>query len=82
MLQIKEMDQELERYHKNSGTLEMQIRDLRLKNDALMKEMATQKKRAVKAEGESRRMRTDLHDAMQLIQVMISIHRVTWEGTK
>lgn len=58
----------MERYHKNSSTLEMQIRDLRLKNDAHQKEIALQKKRAVKAEGESRRMRTDLHDTMQLIQ--------------
>jgi hypothetical protein len=58
----------LERYHKNSSTLEITIRDLRLKNDALTKEITVQKKRAVKAEGESRRIRTDLHDAMQLIQ--------------
>lgn len=46
----------------------MQIRDLKLKNDALTKEMNEQKKRAIKAEGECRRMRTDLHDIMDFIQ--------------
>ncbi|PRP75547.1 WD repeat-containing protein 65 [Planoprotostelium fungivorum] len=66
--QIKEMDAELERYHKNSGSLDLTIRDLRLKNEAILKETAAQKKRAVAAESECKRIRSDLHDTMSLIQ--------------
>ena len=46
----------------------MSIRDLRLKNEAIIKELNHQKKRAVKSETEIRKIRADLHDAMQLSQ--------------
>jgi len=57
----------LERYNKNTGALELSIRDLKLKNDSLSKEIAQQKKKRLKAETDVRRMRTDLHEAMQFI---------------
>ena len=58
----------MERYHKNSSSLELTIRDLKLRNEGITKELNQQKKRAGKSEAECRHIRADLHDAMQLIQ--------------
>jgi uncharacterized protein (DUF3084 family) len=42
--QIKEMDHELERYHKNNALLDLTISDLKLKLDGIQKETLVQRK--------------------------------------
>ena len=48
--QIKEMDQELERYHKNNSALELTISDLRLKLEGMQREILTQRTKLSEAD--------------------------------
>eukprot|EP00002_Diphylleia_rotans_P000168 TRINITY_DN1008_c0_g1_i6.p1 TRINITY_DN1008_c0_g1~~TRINITY_DN1008_c0_g1_i6.p1 ORF type:complete len:244 (-),score=74.30 TRINITY_DN1008_c0_g1_i6:414-1145(-) len=66
--QIKEMDQELERYHKNNGNLDLRINDLNLKVEGLNKEILDLRQKIHDYEGVLKRFRTDLHDTVQHIQ--------------
>merc|ERR1711974_218817 len=66
--QIKEMDLELERYHKNNANLELRISDPNLKLDGLNRELVSQRKKLNDADNMMKRFRTDLHEAIQHIQ--------------
>eukprot|EP01116_Phalansterium_solitarium_P025006 TRINITY_DN9363_c0_g2_i2.p1 TRINITY_DN9363_c0_g2~~TRINITY_DN9363_c0_g2_i2.p1 ORF type:complete len:870 (+),score=418.23 TRINITY_DN9363_c0_g2_i2:862-3471(+) len=65
--QIKQMDHELERYHKSTGMLEMTVKELRNKNETYQREIADTKRRAINAENHVKRIRTDLHELMQIL---------------
>lgn len=58
----------LERYHKTTGVLELNVKELNAKNQSIVRELDNERKRAVKAENESRRIRSDLHECMDFIQ--------------
>jgi chromosome segregation ATPase len=66
--QIREMDQELERYHKNNANLELTIGDLKLKIDGLQRDANIQRQKLHDGESALKRLKTDLHEAVQHIQ--------------
>ena len=66
--QIQQMDQELERYHKNNANLNLTISELKLKKTGLQQEVSSQRKLNADAEAMIRRFHHDLHDTVQYIQ--------------
>merc|ERR1712097_28298 len=58
--QIKEMDQELEQYHKSNAALDLMIGELRLKLDGMSKELSQQKSLIKAGESYTRKFRRDL----------------------
>ena len=66
--QIKEMDQELERYHKNNSALELTISDLRLKLEGMQREILTQRSKLSDADAKVSGFRTELHECIQHVQ--------------
>jgi len=66
--QIKDMDQELERYHKNNSSLELTISDLRLKLEGMQREILLQRTKLGDADAKLRGLKTELHETVQHIQ--------------
>ena len=66
--QIKDMDQELERYHKNNSSLELTISDLKLKLDGMQREILGQRSTLGDAKNQLRTMHTEIHECVQFIQ--------------
>ena len=66
--QIKDMDQELERYHKNNSALDLTVSDLRLKLDGMQREILSQRTRLGDADIKIRGLKTELHETVQHIQ--------------
>jgi chromosome segregation ATPase len=66
--QIKEMDSELEHYHKSNSALDLQISDLKLRLKAAEKEVNHEKARVRTAGAIVRRFRVDLNECVQYIQ--------------
>ena len=66
--QIKEMDHELERYHKNNANLDLNISDLKLKLEGLQQEVLIQRKRSADANAIIRCFNHDLYETGQHIQ--------------
>eukprot|EP00959_Pyramimonas_sp_CCMP1952_P111179 2325754-Pyramimonas_sp.AAC.1 len=67
--QIKEMDHELERYHKNNASLDLTISDLKLKLDGIQKESLLQRKANQDLQSVIRQFHHNLHETAQHIQV-------------
>ncbi|TPX33526.1 hypothetical protein SmJEL517_g03626 [Synchytrium microbalum] len=61
--QMKEMDAELEQYHRSNAALELQIADLRLKARAAQKEVEKERERAILGGAIVSRFGADLADA-------------------
>ena len=57
----KEMDQELEQYHKSNAALDLMIGELRLKMEGMQVELDEQKKKLKEAEDIIAVFSTDLH---------------------
>ncbi len=68
--QIKEMDEELESYHKSNAQLDTLIGQLRGKLDGMQRDIM--KKRQLHTDTISRitKFKNDLHDCVQFIQVI------------
>jgi len=66
--QIKDMDSELERYHKNNSALDLTISDLRLKLDGMQREILSQRTKLGDADAKVRGLKTELHETVQHIQ--------------
>ncbi|CAM9492887.1 unnamed protein product [Chrysoparadoxa australica] len=66
--QIKEMDTELEQFHNSNASLDLLIGDLRKKLDSMQEEIILQRKRLADLEAASRRLKTELHECVELIQ--------------
>ena len=66
--QIKDMDQELERYHKNNSALELTISDLNLKIEGMQREILSQRTKLSDTDAKVRGFRTELHETVQHIQ--------------
>ncbi len=66
--QIREMDGELERFHKANNKLELQLTDLRLKSDALQREGAATRRRLTDSEHRRRDMEAGLEELVGHIQ--------------
>ena len=66
--QIKDMDLELERYHKNNSSLELTISDLRLKLEGMQREILKQRTGLGDQEAKLRGLKTELHETIQHIQ--------------
>jgi len=66
--QIKDMDLELERYHKNNSSLELTISDLRLKLEGMQREILSQRTKLGDADAKVRGLKTELHETVQHIQ--------------
>ncbi|KAI9346401.1 WD repeat domain 65-like protein [Zopfochytrium polystomum] len=66
--QIKEMDVELEHYHKTNSNLELTIADLKLKLRAAEKEVAKERSRVKACVAIIKRFKVDLNDCVQYIQ--------------
>ena len=66
--QIREMDQELERYHKNNSALELTISDLKLKLEGMQREILSQRSKLGDADSKARGIKTELHECIQHVQ--------------
>merc|ERR1711966_55386 len=66
--QIKDMDRELEQFHKSNAQLDLMIGELRKKLDAMQKEILTQRQGLADQESLIRRFRCELHECVQFIQ--------------
>ena len=66
--QIKDMDQELERYHKNNSALELTISDLKLKLEGMQREILSQRSKLGDADSKARGIKTELHECIQHVQ--------------
>jgi hypothetical protein len=76
--QIKDMDVELENYHKSNSNLELAINDLKLKFKASEKEVATERARVNATMAQVRKFKVDLNECVQFIQEpkMLKVWRV------
>ena len=72
---MKEMDHELERYHKNNASLDLTISDLKLKLDGVHKESLVQRKANADLHAVIRQFHHDLHQTAQHIQVRVVVVR-------
>jgi hypothetical protein len=80
-LQVKEMDHELERYHKNNAALDLTISDLKLKLDGVHKESLVQRKSNADLHAVIRQFHHDLHQTAQHIQVPLAKRKtqIIWD---
>ena len=66
--QIKDMDKELETYHKSNAQLDLMIGELRSKLECMQQEILSQRKVIGDQESLMRRCKAELHDCAQVIQ--------------
>jgi len=66
--QIQEMESELERFHKQNTTLELNIAELKQKLRSTDKEYQRERQRVRDSEAINKRMKTDIHNCVGLIQ--------------
>jgi chromosome segregation ATPase len=66
--QIKEMDDELEQYHKQTTNMDLNIQDLKLKLKAVEKEKSKEHEKVEEYMAYVKRFRRDLYNTIQLIQ--------------
>jgi chromosome segregation ATPase len=66
--QIKDMDSELEQYHKSNAQLDLLIGELRAKLDSMQKNILGQRKVIGDQESLMRRCKSELHECAQVIQ--------------
>ena len=66
--QIKQMDRELEQYHKSNAQLDLMIGELRARLDAMQREILEQRKKICDSAAVIRRFKSELHECVQYIQ--------------
>ena len=63
------MDQELERYHKSNAQLDLNISDLKLKQEGLKREVLAQRAALERSHTSIKEFHHDIHDVVQSLQV-------------
>lgn len=66
---LQEMDQELERYHKSNAQLDLNISDLKLKQEGLKREVLAQRAALERSHASIKEFHHDIHDVVQSLQV-------------
>lgn len=66
---MQEMDQELERYHKSNAQLDLNISDLKLKQEGLKREVLAQRTALERSHASIKEFHHDIHDVVQTLQV-------------
>lgn len=69
---LQEMDQELERYHKSNAQLDLNISDLKLKQEGLKREVLAQRSALEHSHASIKEFHHDVHDVVQSLQVQCS----------
>jgi cilia- and flagella-associated protein 57 len=68
------MDLELERYHKANAGLDLNISDLKLKQEGLKREVLAQRTALGKSSAAIKEFHHDLHEVAQSLQVLSLLH--------